>query len=82
MKFYKLKNYPEQYLLGNYFWFIEKMKEVNEKEKEKRLSFFKRHILTDRTIDKIKKEDGKTIITYKNGQIFKCSGWIVDQTIL
>jgi hypothetical protein len=52
---------------------------TNEKEKERRLSYFKKEILKDRDIQSISIENNRLVITYQNGQIFKCSGYFVEK---
>lgn len=56
-------------------------KELTEKEKLKRCKQFQR-MIKDKNIQSIKKEGKQVIITYQNKQIFKCSGWLIDNSVI
>ena len=58
------------------------VKSITDKQKEARLNFFQKDILKDKNIHSIKKEKNQIIITYQNGQIFKCSGWLVNNSTI
>ena len=54
---------------------------MTDREIEKKRKQFEK-MLKDKNIYKIEMEDNKCCIYYKNGAIFKCRGYIVDETII
>jgi len=50
---------------------------VIKEEKDRRFNYFHNTMLKDPEIKFLKKEDDSITITYKNGQIFKCKGFVV-----
>jgi len=55
---------------------------LSKKQLQKRLQYFQRELLNDKNIKSIKKENSKVIITYDDGQIFQCSGWLVENSVI
>lgn len=50
-----------------------------EKLREKKMKAF-RKLIIDKDIIKAEMKENKYILTFKNGAIFKCSGWLVENS--